>query len=415
MNDYTIMAIEEQMSMSQELGMALLNSLNNEHQYIMECYEAGVVLEADNVANAAKPKKSLWERIKDFFARIFGLFKNKTEDMIAKNNEFLNGIRPLIITGSMKGLTLEVLDFNSTQKMADISNKLVNDVKALRGKTKEDAEKALEELQKKHSNGEGFASGLKMEFRIGNPTGTMTYTSYTDANLRTKLSLMCDFCLNYRANYTKADNIRKRYEETIKNIEDNFSDNVAESLYLALEGCFVDELLGFGISLEAKEAVGDLSRQSVSRATQQRAEATGNNNGADNKTTNNTSDTNKDNVTATGGGITKDENTNNNEEEKSITVGDVKVTKNNASLENKIFAVGSTIMTAYITVLEEKYTAYMARLRDWANADTDTKTKKPIKYLVKMPGQKIVSAKRDAKNAKDKAVNNSVARSLFGH
>lgn len=420
MNDYTIMAIEEQMSMSQELGMTLLNSLNEEHQYIMECYEAGVVLEAENITNAAKPKKSLWERIKDFFRRIFGLFKNKTDDMIAKNNEFLNAIKPLIITGSMDGLTLEVLDFNSTQKMSDISNKIINDVKSLRGKTKEDAEKALEELEKKHSNGEGLASGLKMEFRIGNPNGTLTYTSYTGANLRTKLSEMCDFCLNYQANYTQADNIRKRYEDNIKNIEQNFPDEVAESLYLALEGCFVDELVGLDVSLEAKSPVGgSLSQQSVARAAQQRAEMSGNNNGAttDNKTTN-TSDANKDNVSATGGGITKDENTNGEKEEKTINAGkagSVKVTKNNASLENKLFKVGSTVMTAYITVMEEKYTAYIARLKDWANADVDTKSKKSIKDLVKMPGQKVASAKRNAKNAKDKAVNNAAARGLVGN
>lgn len=414
MNDYTIMAIEEQMSMSQELGMALLNSLNNEHQYIMECYEEGVVLEADNITNA-KPKKSLWERIKDFFRRIFGLFKNKTDDMIAKNNEFLNGIKPLIITGSMDGLTLEVLDFNSSQKMADISNKIINDVKSLRGKTKEDAEKVLEEIEKKHSNDEGFASGLKMEFRIGNPNGTLTYTSYTGANLRTKLSEMCDFCLNYQANYTQADNIRKRYEDDLKTIEQNFPDEVAESLYLALEGCFADELFGLDISLESKSpAGGSLSQQSVARATQQRAEAIANN------ATSNTTDANKDNkdnVSATGGGITKDENANENKEEKSINVGkngSVKITKDSASLENKLFKVGSTVMTAYITVLEEKYTAYMARLRDWANADTDTKTKKSIKDLVKIPGQKIATAKRDAKNAKDKAVNNAAARGLVG-
>lgn len=412
MNDYTIMAIEEQMSMSQELGMALLNSLNNEHQYIMECYEEGVVLEADNVTNA-KPKKSLWERIKDFFRRIFGLFKNKTDDMIAKNNEFLNAIKPLIITGSMDGLTLEVLDFNSTQKMSDISNKIINDIKALRGKTKEEAEKALDELEKKHGNGEGLASGLKMEFRIGNPNGTLTYTSYTGANLRTKLSDMCDFCLNYQASYTQADNIRKRYEEDIKNIEQNFPNEVAESLYLALEGCFADDLVGLDVSLEAKSPIGgSLSQQSVARATQQRAEATGNN------ATSNTTDVNKDNVSATGGGVTKDENANDNKEEKSINAGkngNVKVTKNNASLENKLFKVGSTVMTAYITVLEEKYTAYIARLKDWANADTDTKTKKSIKDLVKMPGQKIASVKRDAKNAKDKAVNNAAARGLVGN
>lgn len=411
MNDYTIMAIEEQMSMSQELGMALLNSLNNEHQYIMECYEEGVVLEADNVTNV-KPKKSLWERIRDFFHRIFGLFKNKTDDMIAKNNEFLNAIKPLIITGSMDGLTLEVLDFNSSQKMSDISNKIINDIKSLRGKTKKDAEKDLEEIEKKHSNGEGFASGLKMEFRIGNPNGTLTYTSYTGANLRTKLSEMCDFCLNYQANYTQADNIRKRYEDDIKNIEQNFPDEVAESLYLALEGCFANELFGLDISLESKSPIGaSLSQQSIARATQQRAEATGNN------ATSNTTDTNKENVSATGGGITKDENANENKEEKSINAGkngNVKVTKDNASLENKLFKVGSTVMTAYITVLEEKYTAYIARLRDWANADTDTKTKKSIKDLVKMPGQKITSVKRDAKNAKDKAVNIAAARGLVG-
>lgn len=415
MNDYTIMAIEEQMSMSQELGMALLNSLNDEHQYIMECYEEGVVLEADNITNA-KPKKSLWERIKDFFRRIFGLFKNKTDDMIAKNNEFLNAIKPLIITGSMDGLTLEVLDFNSSQKMSDISNKIINDVKGLRGKTKEDAEKALEEIEKKHSNGEGFASGLKMEFRIGNPNGTMTYTSYTGANLRTKLSEMCDFCLNYQANYTQADNLRKRYEDDIKNIEQNFPDEVAESLFLALEGCFADELVGLDISLEAKSPVGgSLSQQSVTRAAQQRAEMSGNNNSTTDNKTNNTTDTNKDNVSATGGGITKDENKNDDKDEKSINAGNVKVTKNNASLENKLFKVGSTVMTAYITVLEEKYTAYIARLKDWANADVDTKSKKSIKDLVKMPGQKIASAKRDAKNAKDKAVNNAAARGLVGN
>lgn len=408
MNDYTIMAIEEQMSMSQELGMALLNSLNNEHQYIMECYEEGVVLEADNITNA-NPKKSLWERIRDFFHRIFGLFKNKTDDMIAKNNEFLNGIKPLIITGSMEGLTLEVLDFNSSQKMSDISNKIINDIKSLRGKTKKDAEKALEEIEKKHSNGEGFASGLKMEFRIGNPNGTLTYTSYTGANLRTKLSEMCDFCLNYQANYTQADNIRKRYVDDIKNIEQNFPDEVAESLYLALEGCFADELFGLDISLESKSPIGgSLSQQSVARTSQQRAKVTGNN----------TTDANKDNVSATGGGITKDENADENKEEKSINAGkngNVKVTKDNASLENKLFKIGSTVMTAYITVLEEKYTAYMARLRDWANADTDTKTKKSIKDLVKMPGQKIAAAKRDKKNAKDKAANKAVARGLVGN
>lgn len=396
MNDYTIMAIEEQMSMSQELGMALLNSLNNEHQYIMECYEEGVVLEADNVTNT-KPKKSLWERIRDFFHRIFGLFKNKTDDMIAKNNEFLNAIKPLIITGSMEGLTLEVLDFNSSQKMSDISNKIINNIKSLRGKTKKDAEEALEEIEKKHANGEGFASGLKMEFRIGNPNGTLTYTSYTGPNLRTKLSEMCDFCLNYQANYTQADNIRKRYESDIKNIEQNFPDEVAESLYLALEGCFVDELVGLDISLESKSPIS-----------QQRAKVTGNN----------TTDANKDNVSATGGGITKDENADENKEENSINAGkngNVKVTKDNASLENKLFKIGSTVMTAYITVLEEKYTAYMARLRDWANADTDTKTKKSIKDLVKMPGQKIADAKRDKKNAKDKAANKAVARGLVGN
>jgi gas vesicle protein len=163
MNDYTIMAIEEQMSMCQELGATLLNQLNSEHQYIMECYEEGVVLEADNVADT-RPKKSLWQRIKDFFARIFGLYKNKTEDMVAKNNQFLKEIKPLILTGSMDGLTLEVLDFNSTQKMADISNSIINKIKSVRDKSKEDANKILDEIEKTHGNGEGFASGLKSSF-----------------------------------------------------------------------------------------------------------------------------------------------------------------------------------------------------------------------------------------------------------
>ena len=215
-----------------------------------------------------------------------------------------------------------------------------------------------------------------------------------------------------------ARNTNELAEYLIKNIEQNFPDEVAESLYLALEGCFADDLVGLDVSLEAKSPIGgSLSQQSVARATQQRAETTGNDNTATSNNTN-TTDVNKDNVSATGGGVTKDENANDNKEEKSINAGkngNVKVTKNNASLENKLFKVGSTVMTAYITVLEEKYTAYIARLKDWANADTDTKTKKSIKDLVKMPGQKIASVKRDAKNAKDKAVNNAAARGLVGN
>jgi hypothetical protein len=58
-----------------------------ESDFIMTCLENGIIiLEADNDVG----KKSLWQRIKEFFAEIFGIFKEKVMGIYESNKRWMD-------------------------------------------------------------------------------------------------------------------------------------------------------------------------------------------------------------------------------------------------------------------------------------------------------------------------------------
>ena len=73
--DYCLETSKMHLLFNKEFNELIIEQMHIEAEYIFKCLEAGIVLEADN--NSSK-KISLWQRIKEFFAKLIAIFKEKT-------------------------------------------------------------------------------------------------------------------------------------------------------------------------------------------------------------------------------------------------------------------------------------------------------------------------------------------------
>lgn len=353
MTDYCVYALEENLLMTQALGLELMREMNNEHQYIMECYETGILLEADTVTNKTE-KISLWERIKNFFKKIFSVFTSKSKNLVASNEEFLTKNKNKLMTKDTTEMTLEVVNYKSQDFLIRKVNEVLGEINPLiqnYNKPVEELEQSLKEIIDKYSDEEGStANGLKMLLRTGNPKGKLTYTTFTGAQMKPKITEYIEYCSSYtdqvnRANKcrTQAENIMKVTDQRLN--EKEAQNKVNESVFLMLENCYNTDLVGLNILTEAES--GDEVKPTGGSVTTSNAE-------------------NKDNSNT-------DTNSGDNQD------GEEKETKSMSAYRkfyNDLFNFMQVLISSALTIIEEKYHVFIGKLKQILNPEVTEEAKK---------------------------------------
>lgn len=340
MTDYCVYALQENLSMTQELGLELMRQMNNEHQYIMECYETGVLLEADT--STETKKISLWERIKNFFKKIFGFFTDKAKNLIASNEKFITENKEKLLSKNCTGMRLEVVNYKSQDYLVRKVNEVLNELNILiksHEKPVEELKQELDKIKAKYmDNEESLANGLKMLLRIGNPKGKLAYSVFEGSAINTKITEYIEYCSSYKDQVarinrcrTSAENACRQMDQTL-NEKENRSEGTKESVFLILENCYSSDLLGFSMVTEAEEQKDD-------------------------------------EVKPTGGSVT----TSNAEEAENDTEKETKSMAGYRTFYNELFNVMQVLITSAATISEEKYHVFISKLKQILDPEVTVK------------------------------------------
>jgi hypothetical protein len=209
-----------------------------ESDFVMNCLESGIipVTEAENVTNASNEKKqSWWEKLKAFFARIFGVFQDKAKAMFANDKKWMdenfNKLDKIDVTNAKMDLyPFWTMSMNRLRNDAKNFENKLNTI-ANRGNVEELAKyKDIETLKKEvysdylDENG-NLTEGLKNYYRVGNAKGPIKQVTVTGADLKRLIPEWKQYCQSYQSDVvpliqkmmTDAENQLKKIETAINN------------------------------------------------------------------------------------------------------------------------------------------------------------------------------------------------------
>jgi len=207
----------------------LLERMEQESQSINKSIDDNfIVLEADTTNN----NQGIWEKIKAFFKRIFGVFSTKTKTLFDSNKKWMDENFNKLDKINYDKLKIVMLPFwsmtindikgvlNTIQGIAD--NELNNPKRLEKYK---DVDEMKNTLFKEYFNEDNdLTLGLKNKFRSNNPKGPIKTQELSGGELKNKVAEFKDYCYNYGKDITpmiqalinKAEQSLNRIERVLK-------------------------------------------------------------------------------------------------------------------------------------------------------------------------------------------------------
>lgn len=334
----------------QDYTYDLLSVMESESEFMLSCLESMSIIDGMDTLLEAKGGPGIWEKIKEFFKNLMGVFTSKVKSFSDRDLKWLNANVNKLKNTNVDGISMELLsywkvDFNTIKNTTQSTiNRLFADIKSVKkilinASAKNDK---LSELVKfdaftKYDNGDGSTEGYKNYLRTGNNKGSKPVT-IEGAELKRLIPGFIDYCLSYERDVVPfiktqmnfIDRETKTIESRIKSVKEHT---------LLVEDCILTEselryCQGFEILTEADENIS-VTTVKVNKSTEENNDET--------KKDNNSKDTNS---------------TDDKKEDYYSNTSKAELKYLNEGLSNI-----KLVLTSTMTVLEEKYVTYMKVLR----------------------------------------------------
>lgn len=370
--DYTIDALNHSLELNSSLSEALIEGymqiykqftgVVESYVYLLEAAEGNNNQNQNAVRTGVKKfsVRNIVEKIKEFFKRILGTFKEKARAIAKKNENWLDSNKQVFETMSYDGLQIEMIPFWEMDPRT-IVNTVKNSVNfvanVVNGNKFEEKYKNIETVKKElfdfYLDEKGnISNGAKNYFRIGKSKNSdVKPVRLAGEDLKRRiLNNFYPYCKTYETdivnNLTNAINtLNNRMDAIINRLG---GDNEAT----ATKESFVDDgfinVLDFSILLEAERPAANAQ----------------NNNNNQNKSTNDQDD--KPSPTE----VKLQDNSNNAETKVRNAISDM--SSNNLTIVKNILQCEQIVIAAALTAAEERFNAYMNAMRQIHEARKDT-------------------------------------------
>ena len=361
MYNYTLDVLKHNLSITKEFNESIFDRMENESEYIMKILENyQLVTEADQSINNTNQQTSIFEKISEFFKRLFGIFSEKTKAVFDSNKQWMNDNFNKLDKIDYTKLKIQMIPFwNMTlnRLKTDSANIQKTMEKIMSNKNSLEKYRDLNTIKKDiygeylDNNGD-LTNGLKNYYRTGNAKESNTTIALEGATLKDKINEFKTYCFNYNKDivpFVKAlmDSSQKEIQQIEKVIR---SRPISENFCLVENALYVNtdiaQISGF-ILLEADQQKPDDTKTKPT----------------DVKLVNKADDTqNKDDEA--------------NTKYNGMSTNTLIFLKNNMQ-------ISQLSVSALMTVLEERFRAYMNALRVIINESKQTANNNPDEKNVK--------------------------------
>jgi hypothetical protein len=354
--DYVQETLRFNHQINREFNDVVLEQMDYESDFILTVLEhMEVVTEASKMG---EKMKAIFQKVIDFLKKIFGLFTKKVKEIVDRDKQWLSQNKQALSQADYDGLEISMTPYwtQSMNESQSVLNTLTDlDVNSSRLKTWTDVNKSTEEYRKKHmskfidENGE-LASGLKNVFRVGKSQGPIKPVVIAENALKTQINNeFHKYCVGYQSNVVriaqqKTNDIERRLKTIIQEIERRDRQSVAESYVMVEDATYAETEVAlcenFSVLMEAEQPASgsDKDKQSPSKVTL-----------TDEK---------------------KEEAKKNGESTSNADKGDAQL-----RFEKMLAGNAQMAVSAFLTVSEEKYSAYMNAMRQVVSARKPKKEK----------------------------------------
>lgn len=347
--DYTSITLEEQLINDKLLYTNLLEQMVLESDLIISCLESYQVLleEAEKIEKTQTKTVSILTKLKEFFKRLLGLFTKKTMELFNNDNEWMNKNLGKLDSIDFSNIKIEMIPFwnmdvnkmkTAVTKINDKINSVINDKNNL--PKYNDIEAFKSDILKEYLDDSGdLVKGLKNYFSVGNAKGPLKYVSLEGDQLKKTSNLFKEYCQSYKSVVIPFINsLMNSIETNISSIEKTIkSRSVKESYCLVENSFFIDNDLQQFPSFIILEA-------------EQPAE----NNKPDNNQTEKQDEVKRTKVT-----VVNKESDDKKDGEKTYK----DYSSDQLMFVKNAMKVNQLILSSLMTILEEKYRAYLTALK----------------------------------------------------
>jgi len=356
-SDYLEEMLQASVYHSRELANTILEQMDAESQMIIATLESMEIV-FEEVQNTQQKKKGIFANIIDFIKRIFGSFAGKVTSLVQRDEAFLNDNSTKFQNVNYSGLEITMNPFwnMDVAKSKSISSNILKETQRIIFNAKktqkyQDLETVKKNIFGRYMDSDGnLSNGLKNYYRSGNARGVSPVKLEGDS-LKTKvIQEFIPYCQNYSKVVLPAikqlsDEIARSLEIITKELDDR-NKPVSEMYCLVEDGLYRDTELSY---LGVFEAEVPKNEQSEKKEPTNSATNSGTSTGdADKK------------QSATKVEVNDKERQNRDESTKDAAKS---MDKSQLTFFHNIAQIEQMSITAFMTVSEEKYIAYMNALR----------------------------------------------------
>lgn len=255
---------------NKEFNEILFERMEAESEFMIACLEDHHILLEEVGTQTNAKTESLWERIKSFFQRLINVFKGKAKSLFESNKEWMDNNFNKLDKINYADLKISALPYweMPMEKMRDVASAVETKIRsaATNPKSKEtysDMNKLKSELLSNYLDENGdLTIGLKNTYRCGQPKGPIKPVALEGPNLERLVKEFKNYCYNYGKDIepfiqglmNKAEKEIKTIEGMIKNIAAKESFCLVEnSLYSETELKYCDNFIVLEAEAPAKE------------------------------------------------------------------------------------------------------------------------------------------------------------------
>jgi len=379
--DYCLETLNFHLNINREFNKVLFEQMERESAFIIGCMESmEIVLEE---VQGTEAKRGIFQKIIGFLKYIYKLFTDKTQAMIERNKEWLDANASKLDSIDYKGLQIEMIPF-WTMGMGKIQSdsqriqtKILTTLRNSRQVAKyKDMETVKKELFGEYLDENGdLTNGLKNYMRVGNAKGPLKPVILRDNQLKEMVTKeFRKYCSDYGT--VVLPFVRKLLDEAQRQLTMIEKTLAARQQATKESFCLIEN--AFYSDTDAGYFMNEIVLE---------AEQTTQNN----QTTQATTSANNKKVSPTKVQVTDTSQKNTNADQDALN----RLSSDQLIFFKNVAQISQISATSLMTALEERYTAYMAAMKQIVSArgktteSGDTTTQKPsIKDRIKNKIQK---------------------------
>ncbi len=276
--DYGLEVLKNNLKTVREFNELIFNKMEDESDFIINTLENYQVIfeEAQQVMDSTK-QAGFFQRLADFFKRLFGVFSEKTKSIFESNKKWMDD----------NFNKLDKIDYSNIEiKMVPFWNMSLNRIKAdsyamarkittiMTNKQTLEKYKDFDTIKKDiygaylDDNGD-LTNGLKNYYRTGNSKGSIEMVSLKGNTLKEKINEFKTYCFNYGKDIEPfVQNLMATGEKELQRVEKTLKSRPVEENFCLVENTFynatdVAQFNGFTV-LEAEQPKSNDTKKDTS-------------------------------------------------------------------------------------------------------------------------------------------------------